>query len=172
MAGAGEIGDRPEAGGRDWRRLGADAEVEAAEGLGVYHQRQVPAGRRFGSRWPGGLSGDEAPAHGDQEHLDAGGAGNMVAGRGRGERLGARGRPRLRASGCGSDEDRCHRPGWPIGAGACVVRRWCRRHMDAARATLRPPRSRSPAPRSGAGRAPTPSRGRGRRPAVWRTITA
>ena len=51
MAAAGEIGDRPE----------AYAEVEALEGFRVYNQRQIPAGRRFRSRWPGGLSAHAPP---------------------------------------------------------------------------------------------------------------
>ena len=52
MAAAGEIGNRPEARRPDWRRLGTDAEVKALEGLGVYDQRQIPAGRCFRSSWP------------------------------------------------------------------------------------------------------------------------
>jgi hypothetical protein len=41
-----------------------------------------------------------------------------------------------------------------LGAGACVVRRRCRWHKDAARATLLPSTEPCPAPRSGAGRSP------------------
>ena len=58
----------------------------------ITSDRYRPA--RSGSRWPGGICGGEVPAHGEQEHLDVGGAGNVVAGRGRGERLGARGQHR------------------------------------------------------------------------------
>jgi len=50
---ASEIGDWPKAGGWDWRRIGADTEVQALEGPGVDHQGQAPAGRRLRSRWHG-----------------------------------------------------------------------------------------------------------------------
>jgi hypothetical protein len=70
-----------------------------------------------------------------------------------------RGRPRLRAPDRGSGERRCHRPGWPMGAGVCVVWRWRRKQLDAARATLP---AREPCPRAterGADRSPAPSHG-------------
>ena len=53
--------------------------------------------RPVGALAPGGPVASLAikvPAHGDQEHLDVSGAGNVVAGRGGGERFGARGQHR------------------------------------------------------------------------------
>jgi hypothetical protein len=41
-----EICDRPEAGGRDRRRRGTEAEVEHLEGRGVHHDGQIRAGRQ------------------------------------------------------------------------------------------------------------------------------
>jgi hypothetical protein len=79
-----------------------------------------------------------------------------------------RGRPRLRAPDRGSSERRCHRPGWPMGAGVCVVWRWRRKQLDAARGPAPPPcGALAQLYGAGAGRSPAPqATGRDRRPAV------
>jgi DNA-binding NarL/FixJ family response regulator len=76
-----EVCDRPEAGGRDGRRRGTEAEVEHLVGAGVHHQGQVLAGRQGRSRRRAGSVGGEMAAHSHQVDADAAAVGNHVAGR-------------------------------------------------------------------------------------------
>ena len=57
----GEVRHRPEAGGRDRRRAGAEAGVEYLEGPGVHDDGQVAPGRRGCSRRPGRRRCGEVP---------------------------------------------------------------------------------------------------------------
>jgi len=78
----GQVRFRPEAGGRDRRRAGAEAGVEYLEGPGVHDDGQVTADRRCCSGRPGGRRRGEVPPHRDQVYQDAAGTGDDVAGRG------------------------------------------------------------------------------------------
>jgi len=78
----GQVRYRPEAGGRDRRRAGAEAGVEYLEGPGVHDDGQVTASRRGCSRRPGRCRCGEVPPHRDHVYQDASSAGDDVAGRG------------------------------------------------------------------------------------------
>jgi hypothetical protein len=80
MPAIGEVGDRPEAGGRDRWRAGTEADVEQLERPGVHDDGQVPVGRPCPCWRPGAASAVNCSLYRHRGNRDAAGVRDEIAG--------------------------------------------------------------------------------------------